>query len=136
MKDDRPSFVTLEYFIEGCRLGRYQDHLGVAYYADEFDKTNEQIKPSSVLAGEELLPYPYVRWFDRPIEMYARQAGMGDLFSFEDFESLCASGVITDKDGFGYYSTKERESTIEVSPSKFLKGERDDRFDYVNWYNK
>lgn len=59
----------------------------------------------------------------------------GDVYTFEDFVSMCLSGFLTDYDGIGYYSDGEKETNIMVIPSDVVD-EVTKEFSHVVWYNK
>lgn len=54
----------------------------------------------------------------------------------EDFISHCECGGFIDYDGFGRYSTEDKESNIEITPSDIKVNEYRKDFTHVMWYNR
>lgn len=60
----------------------------------------------------------------------------GTLMPLEEFIGCCECGGFMDSDGEGYYSTKDKESSICAVPSEICAGYIRKDFEYVKWYNK
>lgn len=60
----------------------------------------------------------------------------GKLMPLEKFIGCCECKGFMDSDGEGYYSTKDKESSICAVPSEICAGYIRKDFEYVKWYNK
>ncbi len=61
---------------------------------------------------------------------------IGNLMGFGEFKACCEGGAFIDYDGYGYYSTKDKQSDIPVYPSDITDGVYRKDFTHVKWYNK
>jgi hypothetical protein len=60
----------------------------------------------------------------------------GDLFTMEEWKGCVMSGLFIDYDGFGNYATETEMSDIVVKPSDLAKGEVDESWSHVMWFNR
>ena len=61
---------------------------------------------------------------------------IGELMSIHEFKDACEGGMLMNFDGFGVYAFSDEQSDIEVYPSYIKKGEVNNLFTHVMWYNK
>ena len=59
-----------------------------------------------------------------------------DIYTIEQFKSMCKGGGFIDYDGFGVYAFKDKKSDIEIYPSDVIKGNLRTDFTHVVWYNR
>lgn len=62
--------------------------------------------------------------------------GIGNLMTFKSFKICVENGGFIDYDGFGYYSTKEKQSNITIYPSDITGEVYRKDFTHVKWYNR
>ena len=61
----------------------------------------------------------------------------GDLFTIPEFLECCDSGGFIDYDGFGHLATVDKESNIEIIPSKRRKTISQYPWaSHVMWFNR
>lgn len=63
---------------------------------------------------------------------------IGDHMTYEDFKDCCNSGGFIDYDGYGYYSTIDKQSNKTIKPSDIKKGRllNNKIFTHIRWYNR
>jgi hypothetical protein len=58
----------------------------------------------------------------------------GYQWTMKRFVRDCASGFLTDYDGFAYYATNKQMTDIKILPSDVLDGDYDQDYEYVVWF--
>jgi len=60
----------------------------------------------------------------------------GDHMTIEEFVQSCKVGLFIDYDGFGRFATKDKESSLMISPSGLKKITIPKWATHVMWYNR
>lgn len=60
----------------------------------------------------------------------------GNVYTIEDFITLCDDGYITPYDGVGYFHDGDKETDISVFNTTLRPEDVWDKYFYIVWYNK
>lgn len=61
---------------------------------------------------------------------------IGDHMTMKEFVECCECGGFIDYDGYGYYATEKEMTDKVIIPSEVMKGEHDNSYSHVVWYNR
>lgn len=101
-------------------------------FSRDFEEYSEALNPTNKIKSlinfeKRLVKIPIMEDLD----------DIGDLMTIEKFVDCCKGGGFIDYDGYGYYSTQEKQSNIVILPSDItiIKEYRKD-FTHIKWYNR
>lgn len=110
---------------------------GVRLYNNE---VIEDLTPDEAinLANQLLAMACYLEEVKNSISKRNRHGINGDLFSLQEFKSMCRCGAITNCDGHGYFIDDTGKRCGQVTPSDFVSSDVKlaDSINMVLWFNK
>ena len=98
-----------------------------------FHEWVEMLKPESTILSQ----FCRIKRFIEPVREWEEFPEYGDVFSIDEFVTMCGGGGFIDYDGEGYYAKDGKMSNVLVKPSDIVNGFiRVKEFDSVVWFNR